>query len=83
MSSLCPKQKIYNGNVSRYARAAGVGISIIQNYLSGRSIPNSETIEKHAKAAGISKDDLYHVESSVTISPSPTKADYSQCIVNF
>ena len=54
----------FNGNVSRYARTAGVGISTIQNYLSGRSIPNSETLEKLAKAAGISKDDLYPGESS-------------------
>jgi len=54
----------FDGNVSKYARTAGVGISTIQNYLSGRSIPNSETLEKLAKAAGISKDDLYPGESS-------------------
>lgn len=65
MSSLCPKQDKFDGNVSRYARTAGVGISTIQNYLSGRSIPNSETLEKLAKVAGISKDNLYPGESSV------------------
>lgn len=49
----------FHGNVSKYARAAGIPDSTPRTYLKRGSKPNPEILTKLAQAAGISITELY------------------------
>lgn len=54
----------FDGNVSEYARKAGISIGNLHEYIKGRCMPKKDTIEKLARAAGISETEFYGAPKS-------------------